>query len=210
MINQFQTTALMGVESLINKALTFDPAALEAISRLQDKVLKIECSVPPLEFYVLHSDSGLHLASYFEGDVDVTLTGTAVALAGLAINSGQLSNLADTGVRLTGDQSVLVEIQAIMKNLDVDWETALAQLIGDVPAYIIGNSIRSAGEWGKSARHRAPDVASGFAREEARITPSRTELSGFTEQVQKLRSDTDRLSARVQQLASRMMDNKAG
>ena len=200
MTNSLPSAALAAVESLINNALAYDPVALRSIAALKDKVLHIQCSFPPLGFYVLHTTEGLHLQSHFEGEPDTQLSGNGLALAGLAINRDQLSNLSGSGVVIEGDQELLLEIRAILQELDIDWETALAQLVGDVPAYILGNSLRSAADWGAAAQVRASSVASGFFKEEIRITPATSEFADFARDVKNLRTDTDRLAARIDKL----------
>lgn len=211
MINPLQTAALAAVESLINNALAYDPVALRSIAELKDRVLHIRCSFPPLNFYVLHTAEGLNLQSHFEGEPDTQLSGNGLALAGLAINRDQLSNLSGSGVVIEGNQELLLEIRAILQELDIDWETALAQLVGDVPAYILGNSLRSAADWGATAQVRASSVASGFVKEEIRITPAASEFAEFTRDVKKLRSDTDRLAARIDKLWHKLTpEDKAG
>ncbi|MGV6807359.1 MAG: ubiquinone biosynthesis accessory factor UbiJ [bacterium] len=199
-----QQTALAGLEVVINKALDYDPAAQNAIESLDGKVLAVTSTMPPMGFCILHRGKRLDLMAHFEGQPDTTLTGSASALAMLAVTADRRTTFAGSGVTVDGDQTLLSDIQAILKSLDIDWETALAQLIGDIPAHFIGSTVRSTTDWGKTASTRASRAAREFTQEEAQLTPTAAESKKFNADVRKLRADTDRLQARFQQLEKQL------
>jgi ubiquinone biosynthesis protein UbiJ len=199
-IKAVQTSALMAVETAINKALEYDPATQKAIGTLAGKVLAVECSLPPLTLYVIHSEQDISLMGLYEGEADTTLRGTALSLAALAVDGKDRVSFFDTGVEVRGDHYLLRQIKKILKNLDVDWEAALSQLIGDVPAHLIGESLRTSNQWKKDATERASAAAAEFSQEEARLTPSRNEADQFNSEVKHLANDVDRLAARMNKL----------
>ena len=160
--NELHAAALEGIEKVINQALQYDPAARKAIEKLDGKVLAVESTVPPLTLFILHSGDKLCLFNHYEGEPDTHLKGTALALIALALGREERSSFFGTGVEMRGDSDLLRRIQNILKNLDVDWEAALAKLIGDVPAHLIGKSLRSFGGWQSDATRRVGDVITGF------------------------------------------------
>ncbi len=190
----------MGVEVAINKALAYDPATQNAIGELAGKVLAVECTLPPLTFYAIHSEKDISLMAQYEGEPDTTLRGSALALASLATDGQDRVSFFDTGVEVRGDHDLLRQIKKILKNLDIDWEAALAQLIGDVPAHLIGESLRSSAKWKQQVAERASTAAAEFSQEEVRLTPSRSEVDNFTTEVKHIANDVDRLTARVNKL----------
>lgn len=198
------SSALMAVESAINSALEFDPATRNAIGELAGKVLAVECTLPPLTFYIIHSEQGINLMSRYEGVPDTTLHGTALSLAALAVDGEDRVSFYGTGVEVRGDHDLLRQIRKILKNLDVDWEAALAKLIGDVPAHLVGESLRGATKWQKQAAERAGSAAAAFSQEEARLTPSTNEVNQFNREVKLLSDDVDRLAARINKLNVRL------
>jgi len=203
------SSALMAVESAINSALEYDPATRNAIGELAGKVLAVECSLPPLTFYVIHSEQGINLMSRYEGSPDTTLHGTALSLAALAVDGEDRVSFYGTGVEVRGDHDLLRQIRKILKRLDVDWEAALAKLIGDVPAHLVGESLRGATKWQKQATERAGGAAAAFSQEEARLTPSTVEVEGFNREVKLLSEDVDRLVTRFNKLNIRL-DQQSG
>ena len=200
-VNTVKTSALMTVESVINKALEFDPATQNAMGELAGKVLAIECTLPPLTFYAVYSETDISLFGQYEGEADTTIRGSSLSLATLAIDGQDRVSFFDTGVEVRGDHDLLRQIRKILKNLDIDWEAALAQLIGDVPAHLIGESLRTSAKWQKDAMERASSAAAEFSQEEIRLTPSKNEVEHFNGEVKHLANDVDRLAARINKLS---------
>ncbi|MEH6467644.1 MAG: SCP2 sterol-binding domain-containing protein [Porticoccus sp.] len=190
----------MGVEAAINKALEYDPATQNAIGELSGKVLAVECTLPPLTFYAVHSEKDITLMAQYEGEPDTILRGSALSLSSLATDGQDRVSFFDTGVEVRGDHDLLRQIKKILKNLDVDWEAALAQLIGDVPAHLVGEAIRSSANWQQHVAERASTAAAEFSQEEVRLTPSRSEVDSFNTEVKHMANDVDRLAARVNKL----------
>ncbi|TNF05726.1 MAG: hypothetical protein EP323_05775 [Gammaproteobacteria bacterium] len=196
--------ALMAVETAINSALAYDPATQQAVAGLAGKVLTVECTLPPLTFHIIHTEQGISLMSNYEGTADTTMRGSALSLAALAVDGEDRVSFYGTGVDVRGDHDLLREIRKIFANLDVDWEAALANLIGDVPAHLVGESLRSAANWQKQAAQRAGSAAAAFSQEEVKLTPGQAEMSHFTHKVKLLSEDTDRLAARINKLKVRL------
>tara|TARA_R110001592_G_scaffold363321_1_gene683776 strand:- start:43402 stop:44067 length:666 start_codon:yes stop_codon:yes gene_type:complete len=209
-IKAVQTTALMAIETAINKALEYDPATQNAIGSLAGKVLAIECSLPPLKLYVIHSEKDISLMGQYEGEADTTLRGTSLSLAALAVDGQDRVSFFDTGVEVRGDHDLLRQIKKTLKHLDVDWEAALSQLIGDVPAHLIGESLRTSAQWKKDVTERASATAAEFSQEEARLTPSRNETDHFNSEVKHLANDVDRLAARMNKLKVTLDKQESG
>lgn len=195
-----QAAALAALQHLINGALVYDPATLHAFAELKGKIIAVHCTFPPLGFTIEFDANGIRLVQDLQqGAAHTTLTGTALTLASLAINPNRTS-LYDSGVSISGDQALLQKLNTVLRNLDIDWEAALAKLLGDVPAHLIGQTLRAAGQWQRTASARMADAAVEFTVEEARLLPSRPEFEAFSEQVLQLRRDVDRLAVRIAKL----------
>lgn len=203
-LSALHSSALMAVETAINNALAYDPATLQSIAGLAGKVLTVECTLPPLTFHIIHTEQGISLMSHYEGTADTTLKGSALSLAALAVDGQDRVSFYGTGVEVRGDHDLLREIRRIFANLEVDWEAALAKLIGDVPAHLVGESLRSAANWQKQATERAGSAAAAFSQEEAKLTPGRAEMTHFSQKVKLLSEDTDRLAAHINRLKVRL------
>lgn len=203
-----QSAALEGAEKIINAALVHDPASAERLRALEGKVMLVDSSMPPLRIAVEPSATGLMLHSNWQDDADVTVTGTLVSLTAMAINAGEMVSLSGTGVNVSGNLEVLRQLNHIMAELDIDWEAALAELIGDVPAHLLGETIRNSDEFRSHALKRAQTALAEVFQEELRLTPSANEYQGFVQSVRHLSTDVDRLVARANKLRLSIQQGK--
>jgi|TARA_B110000977_G_scaffold68671_2_gene93179 ubiquinone biosynthesis protein UbiJ len=203
-----QSTALEGVEKIINAALSHDPASAKRLSALKGKILLIDSPMPPLRLAVEPGAKGIMLHNNWQDDADVTVSGTLVSLAGMAINSGDMVSFSGTGVNVTGNLEILRQLNLIMAGLDIDWEAALAELIGDVPAHLLAESIRKSASFRKSTVQRAQSALAEVSQEELRLTPSKNEYDAFVQSVRHLAPDVDRIAARANKLRLMIQDRK--
>lgn len=188
------------LEILVNRALVYDPASKLALAALDGRVLAVELSELKTTFYLLPDNSGLRIQSYYEGSVDTRLRGSVPALLGL-LNSERL-NLKDSGVEVFGSTGLLISLQEIMTNLELDWEEALSQVVGDIAGPQSANVLRSLGRWLSGRRQTAEQRLSEYLTEELRGSPARAELDFFYQQVDELRLTADRLAARIERLCA--------
>ena len=142
--------ALKSLEVTLNKALEYDHSSQNAIGRLRNKVLEIECTSPSISFYIIFGGKTVHLEHHHKGAADAVLKGSVLSLGSLSINGDQRVSFFDSGVTISGDQELLGQLQQLLKNLDIEWETGLSDLIGDIPAHLIGKSLRSSIDWKKN------------------------------------------------------------
>lgn len=194
-------TALRGLERAINQALGLDPGSKAALAELAGKSLGIQSTFPPLAVTVgFLTDGEIALSGEPIDKVDVKLTGNPISLALLLAKAGEITSFANTGVTILGDQSLLQTLAAILHNLDIDWEQAAAGLIGDTPAHLAGQAVRSALNWQKSVLKRSAVGVGDFLREESGMSIGKAEAQTWFTGVRHLAADTDRLAARLNRL----------
>jgi ubiquinone biosynthesis protein UbiJ len=196
--------ALKSLEVTLNKALEYDHSSQNAIGRLRNKVLEIECTSPSISFYIIFGGKTVHLEHHHKGAADAVLKGSVLSLGSLSINGDQRVSFFDSGVTISGDQELLGQLQQLLKNLDIEWETGLSDLIGDIPAHLIVKSLRSSIDWKKNIFKRAVTGAVEFSQEEARLTPSLNEVVDFNEAIQHTRNEVERLAARTSKVKNKM------
>lgn len=199
------TLALARAAALINHALDFDPASRAALAKLAGRTLAIECTFPALTLGASFDHSGaLMLTPGPAQDAETHLRGSAVALARLGMDSQGGVTLAGSGVEMAGSQSLLQEMRAVLGRLDIDWEAALAGLLGDIPAHLIAAAARAGRRWQRQAAARALSGGGEYLREEARAVLGRAEMAPWADQIVHLAEDTDRLTARTARLRRRL------
>lgn len=216
MIDQtLQAAISVAVEKTISGALRYDPASQIAVTKLSGQVLAIELSNSiglsnsDLVFYFFPCASGVKVQSYFEGEVTTRVKASALALATIA--NGKTMNLADSDVEVFGSTAMLIELQGILQNLEIDWEETLSDLIGDVSAHLVAQRIRGVSEWFGNSNTSIRRLASEYLTEELKVTPSQPELDRFYQDIDELRINTDRASAKIAALIAERLsatDNK--
>lgn len=196
------TAALASAEKIINAALAYDPASRIGLAQLEPQVLAIQIIAPDFKVFVVPTQAGIHLRGHYEGEITTQLQGTLPALFSL-IKTDRL-NLKDSGVQLFGSTSFLVELQKILKNLEIDWEEMLSQVFGDIIGHQGAELIRTKMSWAKDRANNIQRLTSEFLTEELRILPSKPELAFFNAQVDDIKLGADRVAARIEQILARI------
>jgi len=195
--NAIQASALETAEKMINAALRYDPATLRDVADLDGKLLLIKSTLPPLSICIEATQQRIMLHSNWQDSADTTVTGTLPAMLGLAVSAEQHISFAGTSISVTGDLEFLRQINGIFRNLDIDWEAALASIIGDIPAHMLAKTVRSSIRTAQDAGRRATSAATEVAQEELRLTPTANEFSHRTDDIRSLSSAVDRAAARL-------------
>ncbi|RME33781.1 MAG: sterol-binding protein [Gammaproteobacteria bacterium] len=185
------------IERLVNEALSTDPELMEGLGRLAGHRLLLKLEGTGLEVLVSLHQEGVRLSGP-EGEApEVTIRGTPLALASLASPERRRRALAEREVEISGDVNLAHAIQDLAARMEIDWEELLAHHTGDVAAHQIGRVARGTADWlRRSASVLEQDIGE-YLKYEARLVVEREELKGFLDEVDELRSDTDRLEARV-------------
>lgn len=200
MLSLFKRTALEGAETLINAALTKDPASKQALNKLEGQVFLVESTLPPLTVAIEPTATGIQLHDNWDGNVTVTINGTLIAMAAIAVNAKESISFSGTGVNVSGNLDTLHQLNKIMGDVDIDWEGALAEIIGDIPAHLIAKTVRNSGVIRQDIVTRASTGLVEVAQEEFNLTPSKNEFETIIPDIRQLSADADRLAARVKRL----------
>jgi ubiquinone biosynthesis protein UbiJ len=204
--SMLNVAALATLEQALNAALALDPKTGERLSRLEGRVIAIELTGIGLRLFMQPRNGAMRLMGHFDGEVDTTLRGAPFAM--LRMGSGRTGEgLFKGGVEIDGDVELGTQIQRIFEKLDIDWEEHLSRLTGDIVAHQLGNVARGLFAWGeRSADHLGEDIAD-YLQEERDVLPVDWEVEEFIEGVDTLRSDVDRIEARVKRL-QRMLESE--
>lgn len=194
-------TALLGLmETTINAALQLDPASLKQLGQLNGRVIEINCTSPQLTVFLRPHAQGMILQSHYEHKPDCCINGSALALLQLMNADNKTQALFNNQVSLSGDIELSQTLQALLANLDIDWEGKLAKVVGDIAAHQIGQQARILQRWGKSASQTLLLNIEEYLHEESRDLPPRAELEHFYRNIETLTLATDRLAARIERL----------
>lgn len=190
------TTLCMIAETIVNRALAFDPATRRKLPYLHGKVLSLRLRSPNIHIYVsvAEGDEGceIKLGQYSEV-ITTELTGDCIDVLRL-VRQPQAS-LANTGVQVRGSTALLQQWMAIFNGLDIDWEDALIQQLGSLPGHQLAEVLRLIGRSQLRHFHHFTELTHRFLSEEAEWVPHRAQFEALQERVSRLRDEVDRLVA---------------
>lgn len=187
------------LEAALNLYLRQQPDSLAHCAVLEGKVIAIDFMLPGLSFFFLPDAKGIQVLSHYEGNIDTRLTGSPAGFARLTLGEREDALFAGA-VKIEGDTDTGQKFQDLLAASNWDWEEQLSRFTGDIVAHSIGTLARRAQQFAKDSRITLEQDIGEYLREEARLLPAREEVTAFMEQVDLLRSGTDRLNARVQRL----------
>jgi ubiquinone biosynthesis accessory factor UbiJ len=107
-------------------------------------------------------------------------------------------------IKVQGDVMLVQELHAIARQLDIDWETGLAGLLGDTLSYPLSRGLKQffgiANRFASNMMRNTGD----YLREEKELVPVRWEVDEFITDNRDLRADVDRVESRVNRLKARL------
>jgi len=190
------------LEAACNRLLALDPGAGEGIRRLQGKLLQVDLEGLGISLF-LDFDFGSVLVAVDSGgrEADTRVSGTPVDLFALAAPE-ELGDwgLPGSGVRIEGDAALARDIGKLFNALDLDWQEALANLLGDTLGYQVASGLQQGAAALRQAAASAADIAARYFREEPGWLATREEVKVFGQAVDELGEAVERLQARLDEL----------
>jgi ubiquinone biosynthesis accessory factor UbiJ len=186
------------IENVLNRGLPRSPRARQLCGELAGSSLGVEVR-GVTRFLVRSSGVVLHVTQGAEA-ADAEVSGSPLNLLALAGPSPE-AVLQKGAVEIRGDADIARKFRELARLLTPDLEEELSLVIGDVPAHQLGRMARAVFGWSReTAATAVQNVAEYLAHERADLVP-RAEADQFTGGVDRLRSDVDRLEARINLLA---------
>ena len=185
-----------GLETALNRYLRLDPDILPRLAALDGTVIAIEPEGVGLSFYLLPGASGIRVMDRYEGESTVRIRATPLALA----RQWRGQRVAGGEIAVEGDVAVGREFQAILAQLDIDWEEQLSKVVGAAVAHQLGNLWRGFRGWGRRTSDILLRDGAEYLQQELRALPPRHAVEQFLSAVDTLREDADRLAARIERL----------
>ena len=196
---------LASVEHGVNRVLRLDSTALARLRPLTGKLIAVDCASPSLQLFILPSDEGLMLASQWAAEPDCTLRAPASSLLRLALSKDKSAILHSPEVELEGDSAVLMELAAVLQDLELDWEYELSNWIGPVASALIGGHVRSRANWYQQGFASLNQNLGEYLAEESRTLVGQREAEARFSELDQIKLDLERLEARFERL-SRSLD----
>ena len=190
---------LRPVASYLNRTIAEVTPARELCARLDGKIVAVRVRDTALAMHFIFEADAIELAVDTERDPDVVITASIVTLAGM-IGSDGAQAIRDGKVDLTGNAGVAEAFRDLLAYTKPDIEEELSRFVGDAAAHQLGQLAASLRNWAMDARETMSGNIREYLQEESRDVPSRYEVERFTNKVDVLRDDVERLEARLRRL----------
>ena len=164
------------------------------------RVIAIEIEPFDEKIYLCPTKKSIQIIENHIGNVDTTMRGTLPAFGVLGLSSTPMRSIFSGDITIEGDTEVAHQFQQLFKQLDVDFEEVLSRLTGDIVAHNVGNLFRSGQQWTGESIQTFKLNSKEFLQEETRDLPASPEAELLYQQVDDVRSNVDRLVARLDQI----------
>ncbi len=198
----FGYAVLRPFETLVNRVLQQDSRALGRLRRIGNgRVLAVHCTAPlEMEVFLRTDEDSLSLLSACAEEPDCRISAPAHALAALLLAEDSHTRLRQADITVSGDSMFAAQLQALLRELEIDWEDHLAPLTGHVTSHQSAEMLRGAQQWSRQTREQIRETLREYLQEEAQLLPDREEAAAFADRVDDLRLRIDRLAARLDHL----------
>ena len=189
------------IETELNRCVSESTAARELLARLRGSSFAVHVEGLGLTA-VLHADDERLRLDSDATNASATLRATPLDLLRL-LNADGVSGVKRTRADLSGDLEVAERFARLLKLARPDLEEEVAKWVGDVPAHALGEAVRGAAAWFARAGAALRMNAAEYLQEESRAMPAPLEARAFYADVERLRDDVERVSARLKRLEQR-------
>lgn len=208
-MNQFLgMLALLPIEKILNGLASHDPHIAAQLRNFDDKSIEINSHSPGFSIFVAFDEGHIKLSAIDSAslmlEVDASISGKAEDLLELLLSRQENRALANTAISISGDAVLVQELYNVLGNLDLDWEDYLSPLLGDIFSNEAGKFSRKAKNFSQSASSSMQRNLRDYLLEETRAVPPREELDSFSNDLDQLRLNIDRATARAEQIRSRL------
>ena len=189
------------LEVALNRAVALDPDTRDALAALDGRHISLTLDAPPLALQI-----GVH-----RGYLQV---GPVLQEANLAVRGsvggllGQLPFFANTArdrpsgrLHVSGDADLAQRLQKLAAGFDPDWQQPFVAVFGEVIGVQVANAAAAALRDVRGAATGLARSGAEYITEESRDVVARAELAAFNDDVDALRDDVERITARVSRLA---------
>ncbi|ATD68642.1 MULTISPECIES: SCP2 sterol-binding domain-containing protein [Luteimonas] len=189
------------LETALNRALALDADTRAALIGLHGQRIALTLASPPLALELRVEGERLCV-----GPVDAALEPDLAVRTTLAGMLSQLPFLRRDDappigkVRVSGDAELARRLQKLAGSFDPDWQQPFVAVFGDVIGVQVANAFAAALRQAKDLGGTLTESAVEYVTEESRDVLGRDELAAFHDDVDVLRDDVERLSARVSRL----------
>ncbi len=186
-------------EKLSRKVISLDPDSQHALTRLQGKQLSLFLRDVQLTLVVSASTDAL-LFNLHNEPTDCRISTDISTLRQLR-DPSQLTRLIKAdALDIEGDLHVAQQFSYFIKQLNPDWQQALAGYVGDAIAHKISRTLLQLQDYVQQKTQQLKQVQLEMAQDELQLSPSRAEAEHFYQQLSELQAKVELVRRQLSKL----------
>lgn len=196
-VSMTKTLALSGAEHVLNRALQFDPLALQTLRALEGKVIGIQGRSPAFTLSLLLRENSIALSGVEDlTSADACLCGSTFDLLRL-LRSQTPPTRDNSGVTVQGNLNLAQHFLSMTQHMDIDWEEWLSVYLGDIAAHEIGRQGRRFRRWTQKVRHSMLRNTREYLLYESKTVVGAQELDAFSTEISTMIDAVNALETRI-------------
>lgn len=209
MIDYSLATALTGVlENAFNRALQYDPGTQHKLPSLAGQKLGVVITDLNCALFLTTNEQSVSITLVPDTELndihhDARVEGTLSDLATLLLTDQYSHSLSKATITISGNTRLISEYQDVFSDIEIDWEEALVEKFGVVIGHQFAEQIRQLFEWGNAQSKTLSKKLPEYITEELQLLPTKTEFDIFAQEIDILRSGSERLEARLNKTLKR-------
>ncbi len=188
------------LEVALNRYLALEPAVLADCEALSGRRIALRTEAPDWRFVIEFHRGGVRVSGDTDVDAEVEVAGSLATLMRLAWTVRRRDAGVPQGLRIDGDAELLRRFNGLLADVGFDAEEFAARFVGDAAAHRLTQGLQGLFGWGRrTAGTLALDTAE-YLREETRDLARAADVDDWSDAVDTLRDDVERLEARLRRL----------
>ena len=185
------------IENYINKILSKDEHTLHQLKKINNKVIVFKFLNTKIKLYVIPVINGLSISMTSKRKADVLINSTPSNFIKMLLSSRYNVSGTPIDMQVEGDISIANDFEKIMRNLEIDIEDPMSNLIGDTLSYQFIRIIRRIREASLKSSEIIIKDLSEYLKFEVEMLPDELLVDEFLKEVDSIRNDVERVSQRI-------------
>ena len=191
--------ALSTLEKTLNRCIRLDPVLPDKLKTFEGKTIELMLLPFEIRVVLLFSQGRIVILEEWAAAASLEIRGTPFAMIKLGLSEDKHTReaLARGSLHMTGDLQLGQKVKQVFQSMDIDWETHLSEITGDLFARQLGLLVRKGRSFIPQMSDTLGASVTDFLQEEAALCPTPIEVTRFCNAVDALRFDLDRLSEKI-------------
>jgi len=185
------------LENYVNKILSKDEHTLHKLKKINNKVIVFKFLNTKIKLYVIPVINGLSISMTSKRKADVLINTTPSNFIKMLLSSRYNVSGTPVDMQVEGDISIAHDFEKIMRDLEIDIEDPMSNLLGDTLSYQIVRFTRRIGEVSLKSSEIMIKNLSEYLKFEVEMLPDELLIDEFLKEVDSIRNDVERVSQRI-------------